>query len=246
MKKLIEVCLDSVDSVIASEKGGADRVELCSSLFEGGLTPSFGTFKQAKKVTKDIKINVMIRPRSGDFCYSDNEFESMKEDLLLFKSAGCDGIVFGILNPDGSVDEKRTQELVKLASPLPVTFHRAIDVSSNIFDSMETLINLGVKRILTSGSEPTVLEGMFILKELVEKAGDRIIIMPGCGISEKNFEYLDSNINAKEYHVYLHSEQDSKMKYKKDDIYMGGMLRQAEFLISHTSSSRVQNIVNKI
>lgn len=246
MKKIIEICLESVESVVAAQKGGADRVELCSDLFEGGLTPTLGTFTVARKLASTIKINVMIRPRGGDFCYSDEEFEVMKEDLLSLKNAGADGIVFGILTPEGDIDEERTRALVALASPLPVTFHRAFDMSKDAFKSLETLIDLGVKRILTSGLEPTVMEGLPLLTELVKKAGDRIIIMPGCGISERNFKYLDEKINAKEYHVFLPKEISSKMEYRPSHIYMGGLLRQPEFSIFHTDNERVSNIVKEI
>lgn len=246
MKKIIEICLESVESVVAAQKGGADRVELCSDLFEGGLTPTLGTFTVARKLASAIKINVMIRPRGGDFCYSDEEFEVMKEDLISLKNAGADGIVFGILTPEGDIDEERTRALVALASPLPVTFHRAFDMSKDAFKSLETLIDLGVKRILTSGLEPTVMEGLPLLTELVKKAGDRIIIMPGCGISERNFKYLDERINAKEYHVFLPKEISSKMEYRPSHIYMGGLLRQPEFSIFHTDNERVSNIVKEI
>jgi len=246
MKKIIEICLESVESVVAAQKGGADRVELCSDLFEGGLTPTLGTFTVARKLASTIKINVMIRPRGGDFCYSDEEFEVMKEDLLSLKNAGADGIVFGILTPEGDIDEERTRALVALASPLPVTFHRAFDMSKDAFKSLETLIDLGVKRILTSGLEPTVMEGLPLLTELVKKADDRIIIMPGCGISERNFKYLDEKINAKEYHVFLPKEISSKMEYRPSHIYMGGLLRQPEFSIFHTDNERVSNIVKEI
>ncbi len=246
MKKIIEICLESALSVKAAQDGGADRVELCSDLFEGGLTPTVGTFRIARKLADKIKINVMIRPRGGDFCYSDEEFEIMKEDLKVLKAEGADGIVFGILNPDGTIDENRSKELLELARPLPVTFHRAFDMTPDAFKSLETLIKLCFDRILTSGLEPTVMDGMCLLSELVKKAGDRIIIMPGCGISERNFKYLDEHINAKEYHVFLPCEYNSKMSYRPSHIYMGGMLRQAEFSIFHTDESRVKAIIDNV
>ena len=201
----IEICLEDVESVIRAEKGGADRVEFCADLFEGGTTPSLGAFVTARRHTS-IPINTMIRPRGGDFCYSDVEFEAM---------------------------------------PLPVTFHRAFDMSKDLFQSLEDLIDLGVDRILTSGGEPTVMEGIVNLEKLVQAAGDRIIIMPGCGITESNFTYLKDKVKAKEYHVYLPKEEESKMKWRPGHIYMGGMLRQAEFQIVHTSQDRVRDIVGK-
>lgn len=241
-KPLIEICLDSVDSVINAEKGGADRVELCSDLFEGGLTPSYGTFLVAKRLT-NIKINCMVRPRGGDFCYSNSEFEVMKEEVKFFRDNGANAIVFGILNPDGTIDEERSKEIIDLARPLPVTFHRAFDMTRNALESLEILIKLGVDRVLTSGLEPTVTEGLDTLSTLIEKAGDRIVIMPGCGINERNFPKIKDKLKAKEYHIYLPGEIKSKMTYHPEDIYMGGMLRQSEFIFTETNTQRVENII---
>ena len=241
MRPLIEICLDSVESVIAAEKGGADRVELCSDLFEGGLTPSFGTVKIAKELTK-IAINAMIPHRGGDFCYSDTEFKTMKEDVKVFKELGVNGIVFGILTPDGDIDMERSREIIDLARPLSVTFHRAFDMTRDAFKSLDDLINLKVDRVLTSGLEATVAEGSELLSSLVERAGDCIIVMPGCGITERNFEKLNAKIKAKEYHVYLPSEYRSKMVFHPEHIYMGGFLRQDEFMLTCTDEKRVETI----
>lgn len=244
-RPIIEICLESVESVIAAQKGGADRVELCSDLFEGGLTPTIGTVKTALKKS-NIKINAMIRPRGGDFCYSDEEFEVMKEDVKAFKDTGINGIVFGILTPDGDIDIARSKELIELARPLSVTFHRAFDMTQNPYKSLEDLINLGVDRVLTSGQEATVPEGADLLEELVKLAGDRIIVMPGCGITERNFPKLRDKIKAKEYHIYLPHETMSKMKFHPEHIYMGGLLRQSEFTITHTSSNRVSSVMGQL
>ena len=244
-RPIIEICLESVESVIAAEKGGADRVELCSDLFEGGLTPTIGTVKTALKKS-NIKINAMIRPRGGDFCYSDEEFEVMKEDIKAFKETGINGIVFGILTPEGDVDVKRSKEIIELARPLAVTFHRAFDMTRDPYKSLEELIELGVDRVLTSGQEATVPEGADLLEELVQIAGDRIIVMPGCGITERNFPKLRDKIKAKEYHIYLPYETISKMKFHPRHIYMGGLLRQSEFTITHTSSSRVSDVMGTL
>ena len=240
----IEICLEDCESVIRAERGGADRVEFCADLFEGGTTPSLGSFIAARRHTS-IAINTMIRPRGGDFCYSNLEFESMLEDIKQFKNHGADGIVFGILNPDGTIDKERSKRVIEAARPLPVTFHRAFDMSKDIFQSLEDLINLGVDRILTSGGEPTVMEGIMNLEKLTQLAGDRIIIMPGCGITEKNFSYLKERVKAKEYHIHLPEEESSKMEWRPGHIYMGGMLRQPEFQIFHTSTERVKDIVRK-
>ena len=237
----IEICLESIESVIAAEKGGADRVEFCADLFEGGTTPSLGAFKVAR-ANSTITISVMIRPRGGDFCYSDLEFAAMKEDIRVFREAGADCVVFGILTPEGEIDVKRNKELVELARPMEVTFHRAFDMTPDAEASLETLIDLGFDRLLTSGLEASVIEGIEVLAALVKQAGDRIIIMPGCGITERNFAFLDSKVKAKEYHVFVPGTTESKMTYRPDHIYMGGVLRQAEFAISHTDLGRVQTV----
>lgn len=245
MRPLVEICLEDVKSVLAAQEGGADRVELCSDLFEGGLTPSLGTVLTAKKLAQ-IPINCMIRPRGGDFCYSDLEFQAMKEDILAFKAAGVNGIVFGILTPEGDVDMERSREVIKLARPLSVTFHRAFDMTRDPYKALEDLIELGVDRVLTSGQEASVPEGADLLADLVKKADDRIIVMPGCGISERNFPKIHAKINAKEYHVHLPAEERSLMKYHPGHIYMGGLLRQSEFTVTHTDAARVQAIVEKL
>lgn len=239
----IEICLESVESVIAAQQGGADRVEFCADLFEGGITPSLGAFKTARRHTS-ITMMVMIRPRGGDFCYSDLEFETMQEDVKLFKEAGADGIVFGILKADGTIDVERSKRIIELARPLPVTFHRAFDMTPDAHEALETLISLNMERVLTSGQEASVMEGVPALRKLVEQAGDRIIVMPGAGINERNFAYLKEQIKAKEYHLSLPSPTESKMTYRPGHIYMGGLLRQREFDISHTDTKRVEAVVS--
>ncbi len=237
----IEICLESVQSVINAEKAGADRVELCSDLFEGGLTPSIAAFRIAKKKT-NIPISVMIRPRGGDFCYSDLEFEIMCEEVKTFVKEGADSLVFGILTSDGEVDKKRTKILIDLAKGTPVTFHRAFDMTRDLDKALQDLIDLKVTRVLTSGGEETVLEGFQTLARLVKKAGDDIIVMPGCGITERNFDFIKKNIGASEYHVFLPKSHESKMRYRPSHIYMGGLLRQAEFNIVHTDGDAVSKI----
>ena len=243
MRKVIEVCLDSVESIMAAEKGGADRVELCSDLFEGGLSPSIGMVRVAKRLTH-IPINAMVRPRGGDFCYSDVEFEVMCAEVEAFKAEGVNAIVFGILTPDGDVDMDRSRRIVELARPLEVTFHRAFDMTRDLSKSLEDLVSLGIERVLTSGGEASVAEGADTLKALVEQAGDRIVVMPGCGIKERNFRKLDSIIGAREYHMSLNGSHDSRMRFHPEHIYMGGMLRQSEFTLSCTDEERVRTIVS--
>ncbi len=240
--KIIEICLESASSVLRAEEGGAGRVELCSDLFEGGLTPSVGTFRRARKLSS-LPISVMIRPRGGDFCYSDDEFDVMMEDVKVFKDEGAESVVFGILTPQGDVDYERCRLLREASRPMEATFHRAFDMTRNAFSSLERIIELGFDRILSSGQEATVAEGADLLSSLVKAAGERIIVMPGCGITERNFKKLDGKIGAKEYHVYLPGERASRMTFHPGHIYMGGMLRQSEFLLTETDSSRVRNIV---
>lgn len=234
-----EICLENVESVINAEKGGASRVELCSDLFEGGLTPSLGMLRTARKLSS-IDISAMVRPRGGDFCYSKEEFAVMKEDVRIFREEGIYSVVFGILNPDGTIDEERTAELIELSRPMKVTFHRAFDMTRDAFASLETLIRLGADRVLTSGLEPSVMEGLFTLKELIKRAGDRIIVMPGAGINHRNFAYIRDTLGAKEYHVHPSYRKESEMTYRPGHIFMGGTLRQSEYGIPTTPIDGVE------
>jgi copper homeostasis protein len=238
----IEICLDSVESARNAAEGGAHRVELCDNLFEGGTTPSFGTIRQARR-SIDIGMNVIIRPRGGDFCYSDPEFQVMKDDIRLCKDEGADGVVIGILTPDGKIDVERTGELVERARPLSVTFHRAFDMTAGPLEALENIISLGIDRILTSGQEASVPEGIDLIAQLVKKAGERIIIMPGGGITERNFEKVVERSGAKEFHIYLHSERPSAMEYRPRYVFMGGELRPPEFVNRFTDASRVKSIL---
>ncbi|MGH0054093.1 MAG: copper homeostasis protein CutC [Sphaerochaetaceae bacterium] len=242
---LIEICLDSVESVINAEKGGAGRVEFCSDLFEGGLTPTLGAF-QVAKAHASIPLNVMIRPRGGDFCYSDLEFETMLQDARIFREAGANALVFGLLTPEGRIDTERTARLLEAANGLPITFHRAFDMTRNPYEAIEDLISLGVDRILTSGQEASVPEGLDLLASLIEQYGKRIVIMPGAGITERNFPKIHQQLQAKEYHMYLHSPVASAMQYRPEHIYMGGLLRQEEFLLQHTDRDRVASMISAV
>lgn len=240
-KYVFEVCLDSVESALAAQEGGADRVELCDNLFEGGTTPSAGAIRLAR-AKLSIGLQVIIRPRGGDFCYSDIEMEVMKQDVITAREAGADGVVIGILLPDGRVDKARCAELIELAGDMNVTFHRAFDMTRDPYEALEDIISLGCSRILTSGQEATVPEGLDLLKKLVQKAGDRIIIMPGNGITERNMDKVIRETGASEYHVYLHGSQPSRMEFRPDHIYMGGLLRQPEFANMYTDRSRMNTI----
>jgi copper homeostasis protein len=218
----LEVCLESVDSVIASDRGGAQRVELCANLLEGGTTPSAGAIRAAREKAK-IAINVMIRPRGGDFLYTDAEFVSMQHDIRMAKELGADGIVLGLLRPDGTVDVERTRQLVELAKPLPVTFHRAIDVSRDLLEALEDVISTGASHVLTSGGKPSVVEGATMVAKMIEAAKDRIIVMPGCGIRPDNVLSILEATGASEVHIALEEETPSGMQFRKAEIPMGGV-----------------------
>lgn len=243
MKKNItlELCLESVDSVIAADRGGAQRVELCANLLEGGTTPSAGAIRAARENTK-AGINVMIRPRGGDFLYTDAEFESMKHDIRIAKELGADGIVLGLLRADGTVDVERTRQLVELANPLPVTFHRAIDVSRDLLEALEAVISTGASRVLTSGGQPSVVDGASMVAKMVEAAKDRIIVMPGCGITPDNVLSVLETTGADEVHIALEEEVRSGMQFRKAEIPMGGV-EGREYIRFVTPEGAVHNVV---
>ncbi len=245
MQRKLEVCVESVDGAAAAQKGGADRVELCANLLEGGTTPSAGSVRLARRLLR-IGLHVMIRPRGGDFCYSANEFDVMKLDVESAKAAGADGVVFGVLAADGTVDVPRTRELAALARPMSVTFHRAFDMTRDPFAAMETLASLGMDRILTSGQESSVLEGLDLIAALVRQAGDRIIIMPGGGIHERNFAGIAERSGARDLHVAALIETEGAMKFRNTRCFMGGELRPPEFSILATDAGRVHNFVRAL
>ncbi len=240
----LEVCLDSVESAIVAERAGAARVELCDNLFGGGTTPGPGTIITTRKSVQ-LGLQVIIRPRPGDFCYTDLEFDSMVEDIKFCKNQGVDGVVIGILRPDGRVDMERSAKLVELAHPMNVTFHRAFDVTVDPFQALEDIIAIGCTRILTSGQEETVLEGAPLIKELVTRAKDRIIILPGGGITERKLKRIIAETGASEYHIHLDEPKESAMQFQSGHVYMGGALSKPEFMNSFTSEQRVSSVIAK-
>ncbi len=212
MSYKLEVIAFNLESCSAIEQCGANRIELCDNPGEGGTTPSYGFLKRARALVS-IDLYAMIRPRGGDFLYSNDEFEAMKADILRCKEAGCDGVVIGMLNADGTVDKKRNAQLVELAYPLGVTFHRAFDRTRDAFEALETIIETGCERILTSGRTPNVAEGADVLKTLVQAAGKRIIIMPGSGVRSNNIASLAKQTGAVEFHTSARTMLHSEMKY---------------------------------
>jgi copper homeostasis protein len=209
---ILEICTPSLQSAINAQKGGAQRIELCCNLEFGGLTPSAATIKLARKALS-IKVFVLIRPRIGDFNYSDIEFEQMKENIRFCKEVGVDGVVFGILDAQNNIDKERNSQLIELAKPMQTTFHRAFDCLNKPLDDLETLIELGFDRILTSGLEKTAVQGQQLIKELVWKANNRIAILPGSGLSSKNLASFLSFSRAKEAHAsakkVIHQKKES-------------------------------------
>jgi copper homeostasis protein len=198
MMKLEIACFSSESALIA-QKGGADRIEFCDSLKEGGTTPDFEVTKKLREAIA-IDLYVMIRPRGGNFCYSDAELQQMKNEIQYFKSIGVNGFVFGILNEDKTINIQQNSELVELAKPLPCTFHRAFDEVSEVFTALEEVIQCGFSTILTSGTMPNVVEGISVLQHLVEKAENRITIMPGGGLRSSNITLIKEQTNAGFYH----------------------------------------------
>ncbi len=245
MKRILEICVESAEGAFAAQAGGADRVELCANLLEGGTTPSAGSIQLARS-RLHIGLQVMIRPRGGDFCYSDTEFEVMRLDIDIARKAGANGVVLGILKEDGSVDEARTSALVEFARPMNVTFHRAFDMAKDPFEAMEILAAIGVDRILTSGQESSVLEGLDLITDLVRTAGNRIVIMPGGGIHERNVGRIAEQSGARELHVATLVELEGLMKYRNPRCFMGGELRPPEFSVLATDSSRVRTFVRAL
>jgi len=218
----LEICLDSVESAVAAAQGGADRVELCADLMEGGITPSAGLIAAVRQKIS-IGLQVMIRPRGGDFCYTAYEFEIMRKDTRMAKQLGANGVVFGILDEDGKVDVNRTRELVELARPLNVTHHRAFDMTNDLFRALEDIISTGADRILTSGGEATVSAGLATIQRLIKAAGSRIAIMPGGGITVQDVRQIVEQSGAREIHVGLATELPSPMRFHNPKVAMGSV-----------------------
>ena len=219
---ILEICADSVESALAAEAGGANRIELCSNLLEGGVTPSSGLIATVRDRIS-IGLCVMIRPRGGDFCYSTDEFEAMEQDVLTAKQLSADGIVFGILNEDGQIDLQRTRHLVDIARPLKVTFHRAFDMSDDLRKAIEDVVTAGVDRVLTSGGEQTVESGIETVTKLMRAANDRVVIMAGGGITRTNVRSIIAKTGVREIHASVRVSVPSRMRHRNERISMGAL-----------------------
>jgi copper homeostasis protein len=241
---IYEICVDSVAGVRAAKAAGAHRVELCGDLLEGGTTPSCGMIRQARTIA-GIGLHVIIRPRGGDFLFDDDEFAVMEADIDTAKGEGADGVVIGLLTAEGVVDATRTGELVARARPLSVTFHRAFDMTPDPFQALETLIGVGIDRVLTSGQEATVLEGLPLVAELVRRAADRIIVMPGGGITVRNVDRIVAAAKPREIHLAALEPAAGGMRFRRHHVFMGGELRPPEYDRLVTSVASIRSVMAK-
>ncbi|MGO4831717.1 copper homeostasis protein CutC, partial [Rhizobiaceae sp. 2RAB30] len=218
---IIEVCVEGIDGLLAAQAAGADRVELCASLLEGGITPSFGTVKEALSLAT-IPFHVIVRPRGGDFLYSDGEYRSMLADVEALRDLGVAGVVVGCLRADGTIDEERMAELARRAGPLNVTCHRAFDMTRDPAEALEALVRCGIGRVLTSGQRDTAIEGASLLAQLVAQAAGRIIIL-GCGaLDPSNIGAVRNQTGLSEMHFAALHDVPSGMVYRNPDVGMGG------------------------
>ena len=216
-KYIIEIATSDFATTKSAVEGGADRIELCANLAEGGTTPSYGTIRRCRE-TFDVLLYPIIRPRGGDFLYNKDEYEIMFQDVKLCKQMGCDGVVIGLLNMDGTIDIARTSELIETAYPMGVTFHRAFDRCKDPFDALEELIEIGCERILTSGQKPSVVDGVDLVAELNKNADGRIIIMPGSGVRKENIKMLAEKTGCVEFHSSLRGKTKSPMQFVHPEL----------------------------
>ncbi|MBQ2497807.1 MAG: copper homeostasis protein CutC [Prevotella sp.] len=248
-----EVCANSVESCRAAQLGGADRVELCAGIPEGGTTPSYGEIKQARRVLdegaaqglKATRLHVIIRPRGGDFLYSEWELERMAEDIRICRELGADGVVFGCLRPDGSLDTEANARLLEVTQHPTITFHRAFDRCAHPEQALEELISQGFDRILTSGQQPTALEGIDLLKKLHEQAAGRIKILAGCGVNEENIRKIHETTGVTEFHFSAREPRKSQMIFSNPDVYMGAKGADEDTILV-TSAERVRATIEQL
>lgn len=239
-KFILEVCVDSYKSAFNAFKGGANRIELCSNLIIGGTTPSLELFKKIKK-DFDIKINVLIRPRFGDFLYTDEEFDIIKNEVKVFKENGANGIVFGALKFNGELDIEKIKEILEICNGIDFTLHRAFDVCENPIKALQQAIDLKINTILTSGQENNCVLGKRLIKELVEKANGKIDILIGAGVSPNNIEEMVNFTKSKSFHLSGKIEKDSLMQYRKENVNMG-LKGLSEYTIWETSVENIKKV----
>lgn len=239
---LIEVCVEGIDGLMAAEAGGGDRAELCASLIEGGITPSLGVVKQALR-RATIPFTVIVRPRGGDFLYSEAEFATMLDDVAAFRELGVHGVVAGCLTQDGRIDETRMAAIAAAAGPLPVTCHRAFDMTRDPEEAIEALVASGVARVLTSGQRDTALEGLEILRRTVRAAAGRIKVMACGGLDETNIARVARESGADELHFAAPMTVPSAMAYRNPHVGMGGTAIEREYQLTLTDPQAVRRII---
>ena len=244
MNRIIEVCANSAQSCVEAEAGGAARVELCAAIPEGGTTPSYGEIMMARELTHRIAIHVLIRPRAGDFLYTEAEVGTMLHDIEAAQSLRVQGVVLGCLTPDGDIDEPLLDRLIAAARPLSITFHRAFDVCRDPRHALESLIRHGIDRVLTSGQEANAVEGIPLLRELVQQADGRIIIMPGCGVRANNIARIEAETGAQEFHTSARRVIESRMLYRNERVPMGSAAVTSEFETMQTDRREVARYVS--
>jgi copper homeostasis protein len=245
MSTFLEICCGSIDDAIQAQAGGAQRVELCSALFLGGLTPSLGTLQYARQQLT-IPIMAMVRPRGGGFCYTAAEFVTMERDAEALLSNGADGIVFGILKTDGEIDLPRTRRLREIAGSKQTVFHRAFDVTPDPFRALDQLVELGITRILTSGQQDTVPEGADLIRRLIEYAGARIEILPGGGIKPFNLDDVIARTGCSGVHLTAFKTLVDSSTYRNTAVTFGGMLFPLEDRFQMTDAELVRQIAEKL
>ena len=237
----LEIVVYNIESALRAQEGGADRIELCDNPGEGGTTPSYGTIEVVRQ-NVSIDVYVMIRPRGGDFCYSSYEYHSMKRDISQCQRLSVDGVVFGILNPDGTLDKKRCKELIAQARPLKVTCHRAFDMTRDPFEALEACIETGFDRILTAGQRALASEGADLIGQLIQKANGRIAIMAGSGVNENTVQAILGTSKAKEIHFSAGIMKDSRMVFRNPNISGMGSDEGLEFKLRIVDPERVKKM----
>jgi len=238
---LLEIVVYNIDSALRAQEGRADRIELCDNPADGGTTPSYGIIEGIRQ-NLSIDVFVMIRPRGGDFHYSTYEFYSMKRDIDQCQKLSVDGVVFGILNPDGTIDKKRCKELIDRARPMKVTCHRAFDMTRDPFEALEDCIEAGFDRILTAGQRAKAIDGVDLIAELIKKADGRIAIMPGSGVNEDTVEEIVRKTKTREIHFSATTFRESEMKFRNQNIAGMGDDEGAEFKLRSVDPDRVRKM----
>lgn len=235
---ILEICVDSLESAVAAENGGADRLELCQDLIIGGTTPGPKLFEAVRRKVR-IPVHVLIRPRYGDFCYTDSEMEQMKEEADMFRNLGADGIVIGILLPDGNLDRVRMEELIRKKGEMSVTLHRAFDVCKDPIRTLEEAKELGIQTILTSGQQDSCQKGTRLLGKLQSLSRDQICILAGGGVTPENIEDLYQKTKIRAFHMSARVATESAMKFRNPDVHMG-TADISEYSLFRTSQEKVR------